>query len=377
MKLFRCDHCSNVLYFENTVCEQCGHALGYWHATNMLVSLEPEGDHFIAPALPGRRFVYCTNAQHGACNWLVAHDPGGDPFCRACRHNAVIPPITADPVKLGYWQVIERAKKRLFYSLLRLHLPLATRNEDPVHGLAFEFLDEDAAHDPVMTGHANGIITLALKEADDAVREARRLELHEPYRTLLGHLRHEVGHHFWDILIDNTPHLEEFRRLFGDERAEYAESLKRHYDQGVPDGWQASHISSYATAHPWEDWAETWAHYLHIVDTTEMAAAFGVRLRPKVDVEGELTTRIDFDPYVSNTIDELIAYWVPLSSLINNLNRAVGQHDAYPFILSPPVIAKLGFIQSVVREAGRAQWTVPGPAGPEPINTPAPDAFQK
>jgi hypothetical protein len=371
MKLFRCDHCSNVLYFENTVCEQCGHALGYWHAANMLVSLEPSGDHFIAPALPGQRFVFCANAQHGACNWLVEFNPGGEPFCRACRHNAVIPPIADDAQKLAQWQVIERAKKRLFYSLLRLHLPLATRNEDAVHGLSFRFLDEDAAPEPVMTGHDNGIITLALKEADDAAREYRRTQLKEPYRTLLGHFRHEVGHHYWDILIAESPRLEEFRRLFGDERADYAEALKRHYDAGAPPDWQATHVTAYATAHPWEDWAETFAHFLHIIDTTEMASAFGVRLRPAVDAEGELTTRIDFDPYMQDTIDALFVHWVPLSSLINNLNRAVGQNDAYPFVLTPAVLAKLGFIQSVVREAGRVQWTVPGPDGPRPINTPA------
>jgi hypothetical protein len=371
MKLFRCDHCSNIIYFENTVCESCGHTLGYWHEANMMVSLELAGDHFTAPALPGKQFVYCANSQHGACNWLVEHDPGGDPFCRACRHNALVPDI-ADPANLARWQVIERAKKRLFYSLLRLHLPLATRNEDPIHGLSFQFLNEDIAAAPVMTGHENGLITLALKEADDAAREYRRTLLNEPYRTLLGHLRHEVGHHFWDILIGNQPALEEFRALFGDERDDYGAALQRHYDNGAPANWQDSHISAYATSHPWEDWAETWAHYLHIVDTTEMAAAFGVRLNPRIDVAGDLKTRIDFDPYRLDSITDLVEHWVPLASLINNLNRAVGQHDAYPFVLSPAVINKLGFVQKIVRAAGLTLWTVPGPAGPIAINRPAP-----
>ena len=370
MKLFRCDHCSNVLYFENTVCEQCGHALGYWHATNMLVSLETEDDHFHAPALPDQRFVYCANAQHGACNWLVEYDPGGDPFCRACRHNALVPPMD-DDANLDHWQVIERAKKRLFYSLLRFRLPLATRNEDAVHGLSFRFLSDEAAAQPVMTGHEDGVITLALKEADDAEREKRRTEMKEPYRTLLGHFRHEVGHYYWDLLIDNRPALEEFRGLFGDEREDYAAALQRHYETGAPADWQTTHISAYATSHPWEDWAETWAHFLHIVDTTEMAAAFGIRLNPQVDTTGELETRIDFDPYRLPAFGELIDRWVPLSSLINNLNRAVGQHDAYPFVLMPAVIDKLAFIQKVVRDSGRVQWTVPGPSGPLPINTPA------
>jgi hypothetical protein len=369
MKLFRCDHCSNVIYFENTVCESCGHTLGYWHETNMMVSLElaQSGDHFIAPALPGKQLVYCANAQHGACNWLVAYNPGGDPFCRACRHNALVPDI-ADPANLARWQIIERAKKRLFYSLLRFNLPLATRNEDAVHGLSFQFLNEDVA--PIVTGHDNGVITLALKEADDAEREYRRTRFKEPYRTLLGHFRHETGHHFWDLLIAGQPAHEDFRRLFGDESADYPAALQAYYDRGAPPDWQETHISAYATAHPWEDWAETWAHYLHIVDTTEMASAFGVRLNPRIDVAGDLKTRIDFDPYRLGDIAELIEHWVPLSSLINNLNRAVGQHDAYPFVLTPAAIGKLEFIQRVVRQAGQTRWTVSGPNGPEPINRP-------
>ena len=369
MKLFRCDHCSNVIYFENTVCESCGHTLGYWHETNMMVSLELAGDHFNAPAVPDKQFVYCANAKHGACNWLVELDVGGDPYCRACRHNALVPDIT-DPANLTRWQVIERAKKRLFYSLLRLRLPLATRNEDAVHGLGFQFLNEDIAPSPVMTGHQSGVITLSLKEADDAAREYRRTLLNEPYRTLLGHFRHEVGHHFWDILIDNQPAQQEFRDLFGDERDDYGTALQRHYDNGAPADWQATHISAYATSHPWEDWAETWAHYLHIVDTTEMASAFGVRLNPRIDVSGDLRTQIDFDPYRPAAVEDLIEHWVPLASLINNLNRAVGQHDAYPFVLTGPVIAKLGFIQRIVRAAGSTQWAVPGPNGPLPINRP-------
>ncbi|MEO6394866.1 MAG: putative zinc-binding metallopeptidase [Devosia sp.] len=369
MKLFRCDHCGHVLYFENIRCEQCGHALGYWHATNMLVSLEPDGSVFHAPALPGKSLAYCINVQHGACNWLVEHAPGGDPYCRACRHNDVVPPMD-DPGDVARWQVIERAKKRLFYSLLRFRLPLATRNEDSIHGLGFRFLKEEAAHQPVLTGHESGIITIALKEADDAQREYRRTLMNEPYRTLLGHFRHEIGHHFWDILVAGGPALEPFRALFGDERENYAAALQRHYDQGAPAGWQQSHISAYATSHPWEDWAETWAHFLHITDTTEMASAFGVKLDPKIDRTGELTTSIDVDPYRRGSIEELVADWVPLSSLINNLNRAVGQNDAYPFVFSAPVIAKLGLIQQLVRDAGRVQWTVPGPEGPVAINTP-------
>jgi hypothetical protein len=349
MKLFRCDHCGHTLYFENTACARCGHALGYDPASNRMLSLESLGDGvFSAPLAPEARFVFCANAAHGACNWLLPHHPGADPFCRACRHNLLVPPMD-DPGSLARWQTIERAKKRLFYSLLRLELPLATRNEDPEHGLGFRFPNEDVAPEPVMTGHENGIITIALKEADDAEREYRRTSMREPYRTLLGHFRHEIGHHYWDLLVDRGAALHPFRRLFGDESADYTAALDRHYRDGPPADWQQTHISAYATSHPWEDFAETFAHYLHLVDTTEMAAAFGVRVAPPVDRTGELAAHIDFDPYRGGTIDDLIEAWVPLASLINNLNRAVGQHDAYPFVLMPPVIEKLGFVQDLVR----------------------------
>ncbi len=371
MKLFRCDHCGHALYFENVVCEHCGHRLGYEPAANALVSLEPH-DHdgtWLAPHLPGKAFAFCANAEFGACNWLVEAGTG-ESFCRACRHNEIIPPME-DAQNLIRWQVIERAKKRLIYSLLQMRLPLATRNQDSVHGLSFRFLSEALSPVPVMTGHIGGVITIALTEADDAQREYRRTQFNEPYRTLLGHFRHEIGHHYWDILVANSPALTEFRQLFGDETQPYETALQTYYASGSPMDWQAQYISGYATSHPWEDFAETWAHYMHLVDTTEMAAAFAVRTRPALDATGELTARIDFDPYRIGTIDELIDNWVPLASLINNLNRAVGQHDAYPFILTPVVIEKLGFIHRLIHDAGAVQWTVPGLTEPIPINVPA------
>ncbi|RYG97178.1 MAG: hypothetical protein EON57_14105 [Alphaproteobacteria bacterium] len=371
MKLFRCDHCGHLLYFENTRCERCGRTLGFEPDSNALCSLNGGPEVWTAPFLDNRQFVFCANAAHGACNWLVPYAPGADPYCKACRHNELVPPID-DPNKLEHWQIIERAKKRLVYSLLRLRLPLATRNEDAIHGLSFRFLDEGSAPHPVMTGHENGVITIALDEADDAAREYRRTQFNEPYRTLLGHFRHEVGHHYWDILIgSNRANLAEFRTLFGDETPSYDAALQSYYAIGAPADWQDHFISAYATAHPWEDFAETFAHYLHVVDTTEMATAFGVSLRPAVDTRGELTAWLDFDPYAVSNIEDLIDNWVPLSSLINNLNRAVGQHDAYPFVLTSEVVEKLGFIARIIHDAGAVQWTVPGPKGPIPINTPA------
>lgn len=370
MKLFSCDHCGNTVYFDNAHCEQCGHRLGYVPEANALVSLDAEDGAWRSPFL-GKLYVFCANEAHAACNWLVEHNPGGDPFCRACRHNDIVPALDS-PQNVGRFQVIERAKKRLIYALLRLRLPLATRGQDPEHGLGFRFLDEAASDEPVMTGHDAGIITIALTEADDAQREYRRTQLNEQYRTLLGHFRHEIAHHYWDILISQSQHLEAFRSLFGDETEDYEEALKRHYANGAPPDWQASYISSYATSHAWEDFAETWAHYLHLVDTAEVASSFGLRLAPRVDPRAALDTEVDFDPYDLQTLDPLFESWVPLSALINNLNRAVGHHDAYPFVLNEAVMEKLNFIHRVVRGAGASQWTVPGPNGETvPINTPA------
>lgn len=347
MKLFVCDHCGNTVYFENAVCERCGHQLGYLSDRNALVSLVEDGGLWSTPAFPDDAYVFCENTHHGACNWLIHAVPGGDIYCAACRHNETIPAI-GDARNLTRWQIIERAKKRLIYSLLRLNLPLHTRFEDPAHGLSFRFLADMAVQPmPVLTGHDGGIITIALAEADDAERESRRTAMGEPYRTLLGHFRHEIGHHYWDLLVANTPALERFRTLFGDETADYAQSLATYYANGAPIGWPQTHISAYATAHPWEDFAETFAHYLHITDTVEMAAAFGVRARPKTEDEF-LAVRLDFDPYTAPNVQTVVDNWVPLASMLNNLNRAMGHPDAYPFILTPQVIEKLGFVHALV-----------------------------
>lgn len=350
MKLFRCDHCSHTLYFENVGCESCGHRLGYLARDNDLVSLDPDGAAWRTPRHPDSRFVFCANAGLGSCNWLIPAEPGGPLYCEACRHNEMIPDLS-DPLRLAQWQTIERAKHRLIYALLRLRLPLATRAEDPGHGLSFRFLSEDLAQVPVMTGHQSGTITLSLAEADDAQREYRRTALREPYRTLLGHFRHEIGHHYWDILVAGGPALDRYRALFGDETTAYDAALQAYYTNGAAPGWQQNYISAYATAHPWEDFAETWAHYMHIIDTVETAAAFGVHTRPDVDRTGDLAARFAFDPYQAVNFRQIVDHWIPLALLMNNLNRAMGHPDAYPFVLTEPIIGKLAFVHELVHPA--------------------------
>jgi hypothetical protein len=254
-----------------------------------------------------------------------------------------------DSGNLAAWRKIEVAKHRLFYSLIRLRLPLATRAEDPA-GLAFDVMADPVGGEAprVMTGHDDGLVTLALVEADDAQREKNRIQLHEPYRTLLGHFRHETGHYFWDRLVRDDGRLEAFRVLFGDDRQDYGEALQRHYEAGPPVEWQGSFVTAYAASHPWEDFAETWAHYLHMVDTLEIAGAFGMSTRPALAKEDELDANVDFDAYRTVDMARLVESWLPLTVALNSLNRAMGQPDLYPFVLSAPVIAKLGFIHGLV-----------------------------
>ena len=234
----------------------------------------------------------------------------------------------------------------MIHSLVGLKLPVTPKSEDAEHGLTFEFKTQgnDPDSEPVLTGHANGVITINADEADDPERERRRQQLHEPYRTVLGHFRHEIGHYYWDRLIADSDRLDAFRELFGDERQDYAESLKRHYEQGPPADWMQRFVSAYCSAHPWEDWAETWAHYLHMSDTLDTAAACGVMLKPKRADEPSIQSR----PKVSGDFDRMIQDWFPLTYMLNNLNRGLGLADAYPFVLSSSAIEKLRFVHDTV-----------------------------
>ena len=243
---------------------------------------------------------------------------------------------------------LEEAKRRLFYSLIKLRLPLGLRENGESEPLEFRFLS-DLPGSPVMTGHDNGIITIALKEADDAAREKRRASMNEPYRTLLGHFRHEVGHYYWDKLVRDGGKLEDFRQVFGDERVSYDEALARHHAIGAPLGWQDNFVSGYATMHPWEDFAETWAHYLHICDTLEMAQSFGLSVYPTAGGMTPTTGLLTVNPYRSEDMKNIVADWLPITFAVNSLNRAMGQPDLYPFVVSEPVVQKLDFIRQLVQ----------------------------
>lgn len=358
MKVFHCDHCGQLLFFENTVCLSCGRRVAYLPDIGVVGSLDQDSnrtDRWRSP-LPNASaggYRLCRNyAEHEVCNWTVADDPAAS-LCLSCRLTRVIPDLTQPGVKVA-WYRLETAKRRLVYTLLSAQLPVRSREEDPGGGLAFEFLaDPPAGGAPVLTGHANGVITINVAEADDAEREKRRTALHEPYRTLLGHVRHESGHYYWDRLILQNGAVEKFREVFGDERQDYKAALDAHYRAGAPADWQDRFVSAYASAHPWEDWAETWAHYLHIIDTLEMAAHCGLTLRPRRPGEPSLPKPPPISAAWRGPFDRLIDNWLPVAYMLNNLNRGLGQPDGYPFVLSPAVIGKLRYVHELVEHESR------------------------
>jgi hypothetical protein len=364
MQLFECQNCGQLLYFENTRCERCGYLLGYLPDLSVLSALAWEEDGWWRPlAAADRPSWFCANVTHQACNWLV---PAGSSriLCDACALNRTIPDLSVAE-NLGRWQRLEAAKHRLVYGLLRHHLPLVGRAEEPHTGLAFDFLAGSGTGFPepaeIITGHASGLITIDIAEADDAERERHRQDMSEPFRTLLGHLRHEVGHYYWDRLVRHSLWLDAFRNLFGDERQDYSASLRSHYGTGPRGDWQEHFVSSYAAAHPWEDFAETWAHYLHIVDALETAYAFGIGVRPRAGRDPAFNVTVDFDPYQETDFNILVRAWLPLTYAVNSLNQSVGQPGLYPFVLAPTVMGKLRFIHGLVH-----QVKLPG-SGTSPI----------
>lgn len=301
----------------------------------------------------GASVRFCANyAEHNTCNWIVpAEDP--EPFCQSCRLNAVIPNLV-DPEALAAWGRLEAAKRRLLYTVMALALPLASRRDDPQTGLAFAFKQELPGGEKVTTGHAAGVITINLAEADDAHREKTRAHLGEKYRSLLGHFRHESGHYYWERLLQRTPWQQEFRTLFGDESADYATAIARHYREGPPPDWHQTHVSPYAAAHPWEDWAESWAHYLHIVDTLETSRCYGITLRPQ-PAGGAPAEKIALRSVSLQQFDAMISAWVPLTLALNDFNRGMGLPDLYPFALSARAVEKIAFVHRVIHEPAGAQ----------------------
>ncbi|MFS2327541.1 putative zinc-binding metallopeptidase [Brucella sp. H1_1004] len=353
MQLYRCDISGTPIYFENTTSLGAGNArVGFVSDTLTLHTLNQVDDQlWSVPSREGELWRFCQNAEVDRSNWLVKAD-GPQTLAVPARYNRKIPDIQT-PNGLERFRKIGAAQRHLFYSILRFGLPCPGRDIDPQGGLVFDFM-EDTFDDhgnvvPAMTGHEDGLISLRAAEADDDVRESVRVAMGEPYRTLLGHFRHEIGHFYFQQLIDGSEMITEARILFGDEREDYAAALKRNYEQGPPKDWDENFVSTYASCHPSEDFAECWAHYFHIVDTLESAHAFGLTIEPLK--HRELETEVAFDPYRANNATQIVEAWVPISLALNTFQRSMGQADIYPFVLPTPVVEKLDFIHRTIRNA--------------------------
>lgn len=415
--LYRCA-CGQALYFRNSQCVVCGRTLGYVPEQRELLALEaatpPEGaavppdgawrlarDEASAEGL----WLRCANAHTAAaCNWLVPQREGASLFCLSCRLNQTVPEAS-DPQRARNWAEVEAAKRRLVASLLEFGLPVQPRDESPQQGLAFDLLATLPGTHAPMTGHQNGLVTINVDEADDVTRESVRQRMGEPYRTILGHVRHEVGHYYWNRLVQGTDWQPRFRDLFGDESVDYGESLERHYAQGPAPDWPTRFISAYASAHPWEDWAETWAHYMHMIDGLDTAASFDLNLGSSAiePVGGPAGTaqQTPAAPPVAPPVapgdvpapapqavappaaqapgaepapapaealpqaapppgrstrareafDPLFEDWLRLTQAMNQLARSLGERDFYPFVVSEPARLKLAFVHEVIGAA--------------------------
>ena len=390
MRIFSCPACRHVIYFDSDTCMNCGVGLAFSRARHAMVALAdgqpgtatPPADP-TAAATPPDGARPCLNRNIG-CNWIAA--PGGD-FCDACLLVRHVPDVIDANVS-GYLRDTGTAVRRLAYQLDDLGLPIVTHWQKPDGGLAFD-LDASTDDKKVMIGHLNGIITIDITEAQDSHREALRALLDEQYRTMLGHFRHEIGHYYWQALVaPRAEWLAEFREVFGDERQDYGAALDAHYGQdGGQSSWQDAFISQYARTHPWEDFAETFAHFLHITDTLQTAAAHGMQMPtipgdwpPEVEAvmvsvphidpvqDAEQAVRdsavpLDAEQAGDTGMRQILGEWLPLAAALNEVNRAMGKRDLYPFIIPGAVAHKLAYVLRLVTASRSAAAETAGAGG--------------
>lgn len=338
MRDFTCPNCGQRLTFENSICLNCRSKLGFSIDDRALLVIVPGPESEHAGAVDESQYRLCANLHVAECNWLVKKGPVAA-LCTSCALTRTRP-NDGDRKALAAFADAERAKRRLIFELAELKLPIVGRAQDPEFGLAFDLLSSET--ETVSTGHHNGVITLDLAEGDDVHREQLRIALSEPYRTLLGHFRHEIGHYYFYRLVGGSAEqTARFVELFGDPTTDYQSALDRHYSQGAPAGWERDYVSSYASMHPAEDWAETFAHYLHIRDALDTSAAFGFA------PAGATFDRRVLGP---SGFDTIIEMWLPLSWALNMVNRSMGREDLYPFVLPHAVLEKMRFIHTVIDE---------------------------
>jgi hypothetical protein len=374
MKTFRCS-CDNkqLLFFESSSCVSCQRVVGLDDAFDKVepYDFDEEGGCYFKARRPAARYQKCdNNANYNVCNGmvnlddLVPEDGNDEVLCFACRFNETVPDLSIVE-HIPLWQKMEAAKRRALYTLKALSLPLRNLRQDPENGLSFDFTTDRDVNDhfvskldyseSVFTGHDCGHITINLAEADDVARSQTKHAMNERYRTLLGHFRHELGHYYFDQLIVGSEKKHALsKEYFGDDELDYQESLKKYYENKPADNWRDEFISEYATMHPYEDWAETWAHYMHIMDTLETAKNFSITGSITGDAaDAEETDELNLPQdskffYSQTSITSVLDAWMEFSVILNSLNRSMGMNDAYPFVLSQPVREKISFIHHAI-----------------------------
>lgn len=350
MQQFFCD-CGNRLFFENTGCLSCGREVGWCPNCATMTALVAVGSEFRCARCDTGLSKCANRVEYDVCNRSILVPPDGSApstsLCDCCRYNATIPDLSV-PGNLDHWRELEGAKRRLIYNLDGLGLPHGAAADGYEPGLSFDFKGDAISSDAhwrsvgteerVFTGHDGGKITINIREADAVEREKLRLDLGEGHRTLIGHFRHEIGHYYWDLLIRGNAEAEaRFRDVFGDHNATpYGAALEKYYADGPPADWRENYISAYATMHPWEDWAETFAFYLDVVDVMEL-----------VSLSALLTVPVPED------VDGLVATYVRLGILLNELNRAMGLIDFLPEVVPPAVLVKVQCVHDVIAGAAR------------------------
>jgi hypothetical protein len=336
MRAYRCPRCAALLDLARSRCPGCGAPVGFALPLGTVLDLDTMGDGW----------KRCIGSGGAACDWLVRAEVG--PRCESCRLTRTVP-AGDEPSDVAHLTRTESAKRQVVHQLYDLGLPVVDRARDPHRGLAFDLLS--SREQPVTTGHVDGVITIDLAESDDVHRAMLQRQLDEPYRTVVGHIRHEIGHYYWMVLVEQDGAIERFRESFGDERVPYQDALDRHYRLGAPDGWHATHVSAYATMHPWEDWAETFAHYLHIRDTLQTAAAWGLSVRGPAGGASAIPAVVPMDSVEHDSFAPVARGWEVVSHALDALNRSMGHADAYPFELPDPVIERLDLVHRLVTRA--------------------------
>tara|TARA_R110000751_G_scaffold91266_3_gene178974 strand:- start:175023 stop:176126 length:1104 start_codon:yes stop_codon:yes gene_type:complete len=355
LRTFSCQ-CGNSLHFANTHCVKCGLKVGFLPDERQLSALTNTANGDLLASNNGKLYRACKNyTVYDVCNWMVEQNDPNE-LCVSCRLTETTPNLD-EPENIKLWFLLEQAKRRFLYSAMNLNLPITNKKQDPENGLGFDFLQnqtEDSYGNElfiknyVTTGHSNGLITLNINEAKDSSRIDMREKMNEKYRTLIGHFRHESGHYYWDRLIRNSDRLVEFREIFGDERLDYQTAMANYYANGPAQIWQEVWISAYASMHPWEDWAETWAHYLHMVDTLETANDFDLSISHKNTKSPYLAGDEHSVLAVEKSFTQLFDDWCALTQVLNALNRSMGMDDAYPFVISLSALKKLRFVHHTI-----------------------------